>query len=140
VLSDGNDTGKTARQAVERAGTSGARIFFIGIGDREPSLALYPDGKPVLDNGGRPVRLALAADALNILARVAGGTYLHIDEPGALALVAEATREAASSTGTARTVRVRTGAVPEFSLMTLLLFACAALLSAPFNTPREKKR
>jgi Mg-chelatase subunit ChlD len=140
VLTDGNDTGKTARQAVERAGESGARILFVGVGDREPALAVYPDGTPVLDNEGRPARLALAADTLLILARVAGGSYSHIDEPGTLALVAEAARNAAGSTGTVRTVRLRTGAVPELSLLALVLFACAALLSSPYAAPREKKR
>jgi Mg-chelatase subunit ChlD len=140
VLSDGNDTGKTARQAVERAGASGARIIFVGIGEKEPAMALYPDGKPVLDNEGRPVRLAVAADTLHILARVAGGVHSHIDEPGTLSLVAEATRDAAGSTGSVRTVRLRSGAVPELSLLALLLFAFAVLLSAPYAAPREKKR
>ena len=140
VLTDGNDTGKTTRQAAERAGASGARIIFVGIGDRAPSLALYPDGRPVQDQDGLPVQLALAADALNIMARVAGGAYVHIDEPGTLALVAEATRDAAGSTGTVRTIRLRTGAVPELSLLALALFACAVLLSSPYGTPREKKR
>lgn len=140
VLSDGNDTGKTARQAVEQAGASGVRIIFVGIGNREPALALFPDGKPVQDQDGRPVRLAVAADALNILARVAGGAYSHIDEPGTLALVTQAAREAAGSTGTVRTVRLRSGAVPELSLLALLFFACAALLAAPYAAPREKNR
>ncbi|MFH2114956.1 MAG: VWA domain-containing protein [Spirochaetota bacterium] len=140
VLSDGNDTGKTARQAVERAGASGARIIFVGIGDREPALAIFPDGKPVLDADGQPVRLAVAADALHILARVAGGSYSHIDDPGTLALVATAARDAAGSTGAARTVRLRSGAVPELSLLSLLLFACAVLLSAPYTARRGKKR
>jgi Mg-chelatase subunit ChlD len=140
VLSDGNDTGKTARQAAEQAGASGARIIFVGIGDREAATALFPDGNPVQDQDGRPVRLALAADALNVLARVAGGSYAHIDEPGTLALVVKAAKEAAGSTGTVRTVRLRSGAVPELSLLALLLFACAALLSAPYTVPREKKR
>ncbi|OHD77083.1 MAG: hypothetical protein A3J97_09695 [Spirochaetes bacterium RIFOXYC1_FULL_54_7] len=140
VLSDGNDTGENARQAVERAGASGARIIFVGIGDKEPALALYPDGKPVLDADGQPVRLAVAADALNILARVADGSYSHIDDPGTLALVAGAARDAAGSTGAARTVRLRSGAVPELSLLALLLFACATILSAPYAAPREKRR
>lgn len=140
VLSDGNDTGKTARQAAEQASASGTRIIFVGIGDKDPSLALYPDGRPVQDQDGRPVQLALAADTLNILARVAGGSFAHIDEPGTLALVAEATKDAAGSTGTVRTIRLRTGAVPELSLLALVLFACAVLLSSPYATPREKKQ
>jgi len=139
VLTDGNDTARTARPAVERAGASGARIIFVGVGDREPAPALYPDGRAVLDTEGRPVRLALASEALNVLARVAGGSFAHIDEPGTLALVAEAARDAAGSTGTVRTVRLRSGAVPEFSLLALLFFACAVLLSAPYAAPREKK-
>ncbi|MDX9957585.1 MAG: VWA domain-containing protein [Spirochaetia bacterium] len=140
VLSDGNDTGKTARQAAERAGVSGARLIFVGVGEREPALALYPDGKPVLDTGDQPVRLALAADALHVLARVAGGSYSHIDDPGTLALVANAARDAAESTGAVRTVRLRSGAIPELSLLALVLFACAVLLSGPYSIPRGKKR
>jgi Mg-chelatase subunit ChlD len=139
VLSDGNDTGKAARQAVERAGASGARIIFVGIGEREPALALYPDGKPVLDDDDQPVRLAVAADALHILARVAGGFYSHINDPGTLALVATEARNAAGSTGAVRTIRLRSGAVPELSLLALLLFACAILLSAPYSPPKGKK-
>lgn len=140
VLSDGNDTGKTTRQAIERAGASGARIIFVGIGEREPALALYPDGKPVLDTDGQSIRLAVAADSLHILARLAAGSYSHIDDPGTLALVANAARDAAGSTGTVRTVRLRSGAVPELSLLALLLFACAVLLSAPYATPGGKNR
>lgn len=139
LLSDGNDTEKAARQAAERAGTSGARLIFVGIGDREPAPAFYPDGKPVLDEQGRPVRLAVAADTLHLLARVAGGTYTHIDEPGTLSLVAEATKSAAGSAGTMRTVKVRTGAVPELSLLALGFFTFAVLLSAPY-TKRPRSR
>lgn len=140
LLSDGNDTGKASRQAAEKAGASGARILFIGVGDKEPALALHPDGKPVQDKDGQLVRLALASDTLYILARVANGSYAHIDEPGTLSLVTNAARNAAASTGTIRTVRLRTGAVPELSLLALLLFAGAALLSAPYAAPREKER
>ena len=140
VLSDGNDTGKTARQAAERVGSSGSSIIFVGIGNREPALALYPDGRPVQDQDGRPVRLPVAADTLNVLARLAGGLYSHIDEPGTLALVTQAAKAAAGSTGTVRTVKLRSGAVPEISLLALLLFACAALLSSPYSNLREKKR
>jgi hypothetical protein len=71
---------------------------------------------------------------------VAGGSYSHIDDPGTLALVANAARDAAESTGAVRTVRLRSGAIPELSLLALVLFACAVLLSGPYSIPRGKKR
>ncbi len=137
VLSDGNDTGGRAKAAAAEAAASGAALLVVGFGGDEPAIVVDPDGKPVVGDGGTPVKKAIDEAAMRDWAVAGRGEYLRASDPASLGRAAAICASTSSSSGSRRTVRVEVDASSALALAALAALALAALVSWPALEPRR---
>jgi hypothetical protein len=140
IFSDGNDTGGQARAAAAKLGASGTRCVFVGAGGDEASAVVDEMGVPVLDERGEPLFLAMNRKALEEWARVAGASFISLDDPGSFSALSALLDEAAGARGKWKTRRILTDHAPFVSLIALLALSCGIALSLPPRTEKGKGR
>ncbi|MFZ4616124.1 MAG: vWA domain-containing protein [Rectinemataceae bacterium] len=120
VLSDGGDLDLRARAAAAQAKERGARIYAIGFGSAEPVTIPGPEGRPLVEKNGKPIRVSLDSSLLRALASVTGGHYYDAAEASTLqSIVSEFDRE--GQTGIREIARTQDRG-PLFLFLALLAF------------------
>lgn len=107
LVSDGEDFGENLEPAVQALGRVGARVYAVGVGTLAGARLPGPNGQPLRDAKGQPVRSWLREAPLLQLAAQTNGRYLELNDtrngfPTLLTLL----RNAPASTQQVRTVTV----------------------------------
>ena len=131
VLSDGNDTGSTARAAARRVADSGIALAFVGFGGSRRVPVFDSSGAAVLGADGVVAETGLDASSMRDWAAAARGTFVLADENGAFSRVAAICGGASSKAGLRRDVRVETDASPALALVALAALGLAVALARP---------
>ncbi len=77
LITDGQNTGDSPREAVARAAAAGIKLFCIGVGEKTGVPISNPAGGYVKDNEGHIVLTELDAAALKQMAAATGGAYVR---------------------------------------------------------------
>ncbi|PKL07543.1 MAG: hypothetical protein CVV51_13555 [Spirochaetae bacterium HGW-Spirochaetae-7] len=129
VLSDGNDTGSTARAAARRAADSGIVLAFVGFGNATRQPVFDFSGAAVLGVDGVIAETGLDDVSMGEWAAAARGTFVRADSSDAFSKVAAICGGASTRAGRRRDVRVETDASPALALVALAALGMAAALS-----------
>jgi Ca-activated chloride channel family protein len=139
LLSDGNDTGGSAREASARVPAAGARLVLIGFGDDRMRPVVDAAGARVLDQAGSSVSTQLAENSMAEWAAAGKGLFVRADEPGAYSRVAQLCVGAAGSIGKRHDVRVDAEASSALALAALVMLGMALALALSPEWPRQTK-
>lgn len=138
VMSDGNDTGSTARTAARRAADSGATLVFVGFGNARRMPVVDSSGAAVLGTDGVPVETGLDDSSMREWAAVARGTFVPGDDSDAFSRLAAICGGSSSNAGRRRNVRVDADASPALALVALAALGLAMAFSGAPAAERSR--
>ncbi len=140
LLSDGNDTGGSAREASARIAASGARLVLVGFGGDRMRPVVDAAGTRVLDQAGKAVSTQLAENAMAEWAAAGKGLFLRADEPGAYSRLAQLCVGAAGAVGKRHDVRLDADASAVLALVALVMLGLSLVLARSPEWPDRADR